>query len=398
MTAAGSQRFVALDSWRGLAALGVALFHLPFAGLIAGNDLARHGFLFVDFFFVLSGFVILHGHGDSVTGAQTARLFLVRRFARLYPLHVVTLGALLAIQIVLVGVLASGLAGRTGPDVTAPFSGLFAPEGLGWHLVLATPVGVGGPLGWNVMAWSVAAEMWAYGLFAVIVVLSVGRPTLRTAGFALAALAGAVALFAHPAGHIDLTHDLGFARCVYGFCLGALARMQFETLPPVKPGQTLGGTLLELAVLAGAVGFILVAGRTPVSLLAPFVFVVAVLVFARQQGALSVLLAGALPQALGRWSYSIYLWQFPLAYALSLALGFVAARAGLSWRSPDPGQPGATLIDFGAGWINELASLGFLAALVVLAALSYVWIEQPARRWLARLLGADVSGAADAPR
>jgi hypothetical protein len=395
MRAGNSQRFGALDSWRGLAALGVALFHLPFAGLVAGSDLARHGFLLVDFFFVLSGFVILHGHGDRLAGPGAVRGFLVSRLARLYPLHVVTLGALLAVQLVLAGVLASGL-GEAG--VTAPFFGLFAPEGLGWQLMLATPFGVAGPLGWNVPGWSVAAEMWTYGLFALLVGISVGRPTLRTALLALAALAGAVALVAHPAGHIDLTHDLGFARCVYGFCIGALARMQFETLPPVRPGTTVAGTGLELAALAGVTGFVLAAGRTPLSLLAPFVFVVAVVVFARGQGALSALLSGSVPQALGRWSYSIYLWQFPLAYGLSLGLGFAGTRAGLDWRSPDPDVAGATLIDFGAIWLNELASLGFLAALVALAALSHAWIEQPARRWLTGLLGQDVSRTAGAPR
>jgi peptidoglycan/LPS O-acetylase OafA/YrhL len=51
-------RFVALDSWRGFCALLVALYHVPVTAFVFLNPLVRGSFLFVDFFFVLSGFVI----------------------------------------------------------------------------------------------------------------------------------------------------------------------------------------------------------------------------------------------------------------------------------------------------------------------------------------------------
>ena len=51
-------RFYALDSWRGIAAVMVALFHMPIAWSLYDVGIVRHAWLFVDFFFVLSGFVI----------------------------------------------------------------------------------------------------------------------------------------------------------------------------------------------------------------------------------------------------------------------------------------------------------------------------------------------------
>lgn len=385
MTAAtGTDRFVVLDSWRGIAALAVALFHLPFAGVLAGSGLARHAFVFVDFFFVLSGFVIMHGYGHVVHGPGAAGAFLLRRLARLYPLHLVTLGVLLAVQFLLVGALASGLGGG---GVAGPFTGLFPPGGLGLHAAFLTVFGLDGQLTWNVPAWSVAAEFWAYGVFAVLIVITAGRPQLRTAAFAMAAVTGAALVVTGPAGQIDVTHDLGLARCCYGFFIGALCRVQFDTLPPARPGVTARGSLAEIAVVGLMVLFVVAAGRTPVSLIAPFVFVMVVLVFARQQGVLSAFLRGAPFRALGRWSYGIYLWQFPMSYAVSLGLGLTAALGGPELRVDDPAMPGRRLVDLGPVWLNDLATIGFLAGLVLVAAVSFRLIEEPARLWIIRQWG-----------
>ena len=54
--------FRVLDSWRGIAALLVALFHLDIYSALYSLDFTRNAFLFVDFFFVLSGFVITHSY------------------------------------------------------------------------------------------------------------------------------------------------------------------------------------------------------------------------------------------------------------------------------------------------------------------------------------------------
>jgi peptidoglycan/LPS O-acetylase OafA/YrhL len=84
---AATVRFEVLDSWRGICALLVTLFHFPAAGWLATNGFIRGSYLFVDFFFVLSGFVIAHAYGERLGDGTSFRKFMVTRFGRLFPLH-----------------------------------------------------------------------------------------------------------------------------------------------------------------------------------------------------------------------------------------------------------------------------------------------------------------------
>jgi peptidoglycan/LPS O-acetylase OafA/YrhL len=86
-------RFAVLDSWRGIAACMVALFHLRVLSHVGDAALVRHASLFVDFFFVLSGFVITGGYAERLAAGFGAWRFALLRFGRLYPLHLAVLAA-----------------------------------------------------------------------------------------------------------------------------------------------------------------------------------------------------------------------------------------------------------------------------------------------------------------
>src|SRR5258708_27828356 len=92
-------RFQALDGWRGIAALLVALYHSPFYGHLYGVPLVRNAYLFVDLFFVLSGFVISHAYADRLADGKSVLVFLIRRFGRLWPLHTAVLAAFIRIEL-----------------------------------------------------------------------------------------------------------------------------------------------------------------------------------------------------------------------------------------------------------------------------------------------------------
>jgi peptidoglycan/LPS O-acetylase OafA/YrhL len=114
-----SARFVVLDSWRGLCALLVALYHVPVTSFVFLNPLVRGSYLFVDFFFVLSGFVISYAYEGRIRDGATAAEFLVKRVGRLWPIQVVTL---LAMLLVTAAVSWARHVGGRSPFVEAPAS------------------------------------------------------------------------------------------------------------------------------------------------------------------------------------------------------------------------------------------------------------------------------------
>ncbi len=82
-------RFYVLDSFRGVFALCVVVFHLNIIGSISELKFFSGSSLFVQFFFVLSGFVLTHGYANK--NDYNFKSFIVSRTWRLYPLHLTML-------------------------------------------------------------------------------------------------------------------------------------------------------------------------------------------------------------------------------------------------------------------------------------------------------------------
>jgi peptidoglycan/LPS O-acetylase OafA/YrhL len=140
-------RFALLDGMRGIAALAVAFLH---AGLGFGLPvIPAHGYLAVDFFFCLSGFVICHAYEARLRAGMTFGRFFRLRLIRLYPMIFVA-GLLVTAAIFMTG----DSALRNGGDLPLLIVGVFTllPLGLLVHLA-AFPLN--GPL------WSLFFEMGA---------------------------------------------------------------------------------------------------------------------------------------------------------------------------------------------------------------------------------------------
>ena len=87
-TGATVHRYEALDGLRGVAALSVMVGHF---GLLLDLFEMPNGFLAVDTFFVMSGFVIAYSYGERLNRGMPARSYLYRRIVRLYPMFVIAL-------------------------------------------------------------------------------------------------------------------------------------------------------------------------------------------------------------------------------------------------------------------------------------------------------------------
>jgi peptidoglycan/LPS O-acetylase OafA/YrhL len=114
-------RYDTLDGWRGLAALAIAFYHVPIArGLREWGGWKNLEF-FVDFFFVLSGFAICHAWGHRIARGADVWRFMVRRFWRVWPLHIIILFVFLALEIArLLAARGAGMCSEKRPSRVRP--------------------------------------------------------------------------------------------------------------------------------------------------------------------------------------------------------------------------------------------------------------------------------------
>jgi len=375
-------RFQALDAWRGICAVCVALEHLKTTSLVHDNALILRSYRFVDFFFVLSGFVIAYAYGERMQADRAAiKPFLIRRIGRLWPLHVVVLAALVAVS----GAMA--LAARAGLSL-----GHFASAdkntlgAIPLNLLLVHGWGFFDHLTWNGQSWSISTELFAYLMFAAVCALAGRRPRQRSSGalWGLAAVLGVAAAFVvalvAPAG-MRSTFDFGVARCVYGFMAGVLVCGGWRRYAP-KLG-TLGELVVVIAVVA-AVAWLPAEGW-PELLVTPL-FAITVWVFASEDGQLSRALRRAWPQAIGAWSYSIY-----MVHAL-LMVGFLTAAVIATKRGiPVFGRIDGVAMFVGPAAFTLALTLAYLALVLVVSRFTYRHIELPGQRWFGRWAAASAT-------
>jgi len=378
--------FRVLDGWRGIAALLVALFHLNLYSAIYPLDFVRNGYLFVDFFFVLSGFVITYSYGGRLKTSGDLAAFAVRRFGRLWPLHAVVLLAFVAAEIA-----RAVLAARGAAFYLPPFAGANSLDTLPINLALGQSFGLVRHLTWNPPSWSICAEFWTYLVFAAVLVVSstwLARfrfAALSLIGMILAISVSVLVLFA-PHG-IDVSYDFGFVRCLYGFFVGHLTYRLFQ----ITPRGALDSRFPELAILIGIVWYVSAAGRGETSFFAPLVFAAAVFVFAFEAGPVSRLMSNRVNDWLGKVSYSVYMWQAfiifnfvdrPVSIAEKVTGRVLTTTEGVS--SALGGEAGK-LILLGGQVLPIMATLLFLVVLVAVASVSYYLIERPGQELFARL-------------
>lgn len=158
------QHFRILEFWRLFAAVGVMTFHfLRYAPAdYRWAEESLHRLLPVmDMFFMISGFLIMLHHGESVlSGAGSFRRFIVRRFARIYPLYLATLLFFVALGIAVnLGYLTSGWVDR--------FNFAYLPH----NILLIQSWGLVEHLSFNYVAWTLSSEWFCYLMFPLIVVV-----------------------------------------------------------------------------------------------------------------------------------------------------------------------------------------------------------------------------------
>jgi peptidoglycan/LPS O-acetylase OafA/YrhL len=356
----------ALDGLRGLAVAAVLLFHL---------ERLEGGFLGVDLFFVLSGFLITslllveqHGRGSIRLGR-----FWARRARRLLP----------ALFVLLVGV-AVLLVAFTPADQRPRFRGdALATLGYvaNWHR-LASDIGY-----WDIFSqpspldhtWSLAIEEQFYLLWPLLVMLVLWRRVDATRLLGWVALTGAAASFVLLAvryspldtsrAYFGTDTRLGATLLGAGLATWTTGRERRPSEVQRRPSALV--TAVGLAGLAWMAWSVLTVDGLSSwyyrgGLVSFAVAAVAVIVaVTHSPGLLGRAIGGAPLRWLGTISYGVYLWHWPIDVYLT------PERAGTD------------------GWRLDVLRVGLTLGV---AALSYVVVEQPIRRgvfrgWPLRLAG-----------
>lgn len=168
----------ALTGVRGYAALWVVLMHYTWGAGMKGDGLFMHALLYgfsgVIVFLVLSGFVMAHVYPEfrkSVNLAPYGAYF-YKRIARIYPLHLVTLFAFLALM-------------KAGYPIETPNETAYT---FGLNLLLIQAWGFVNQFSWNALSWTISVEMFAYIWFPFAALVMFKLPRF----FAAAVMAGTV--------------------------------------------------------------------------------------------------------------------------------------------------------------------------------------------------------------
>jgi peptidoglycan/LPS O-acetylase OafA/YrhL len=154
--------YLPLDSVRGIAALSVVIHHVVISRTViaafphkAWIDVPffHNAWLFVDLFFVLSGMVISLNYATSDFRDFSLREFVLRRLARIYPLHIVTLVAMLMLRFARLGLVAIGIL-AVAPIQTEVNTGY----SFFLNVLLLHSMGLLDHLSWNGPSWSISTE------------------------------------------------------------------------------------------------------------------------------------------------------------------------------------------------------------------------------------------------
>jgi peptidoglycan/LPS O-acetylase OafA/YrhL len=345
----------ALTGVRGVAAAIIVAYHFGDVELYGGGTASfyriSHGYLPVDLFFMLSGFVIGLTYKDAFGSGHLRNYatFMLKRVARLYPAYI-------AIGLLYLAKIAAGL---SGPDTLS----MFSPSDIVGNLLMMT--------GWGFhiqpiigVSWAASAEMGSYLLLPLLLSVTVRRSPLVCGAAVLAALLAIVAVSLSgrgSSGPLDVVDGDSFypmLRAVAGFTLG-LAIFRFAGVLD-RLSATVQDLLLAVVLASILVTELLAAGDRLLYLL--FIPLVALL---SRDGRLALALFGnPLVYRLGIISYSIYLIH-PLFVSF-------AVRAWRHFGETETAYLAASAVCFAAIWL--------------LSEVSYRLIEMPGRRAIVGLV------------
>lgn len=353
-----TKRFHALDSFRGICALSVVAFHLHIVDSFTEIDFFRNADLFVELFFVLSGFVLAHSYGEA-KDLEFRRFFISRSF-RLIPLHVFMLGIFLILETLKL------LAYRKGFVFNnPPFTGSFSPLEIIPNLLLVQSwTWLTDSLSFNFPSWSISIEYYTYMIFAATVIF-----TNRNRKFIWFAISITAFMLIYSQAAYLTSFSLRGLSCFFAGALSYTAFLAVKNNLRVRPGLL---TLLEI-VLLGLIAVTMSTNFEQKNIALSALFCCTVVVFAFDGGWISKKLQWKPITFIGKLSYSIYLTHAAILFCILSSLMVLQKFTGIDIT---PMIDGRRYIDFRNPHINNLVAVSVLILVIGFSALTQKYIEE----------------------
>ncbi len=360
-----------LTALRGITALLVAVYHFEdlFARFIPENISMFFSkcYLMVDVFFIMSGFIITHVYQEKFRDGVNSgdfRVFIIARFARVYPMH------LLALLIILASFMTSG----AEPD------DIQNPAAILSNLLLIHSFGIHDSFTWNVPSWSISAEWWSYLLFPFLIFCNrKWKVTAKLSLLVLVVFAYVAMMYwlprsgpLYPLGKVtpsdlNVTFDYGYLRGLSGFVVGMILYSLYE----IRAARLVLGTdWVAFAFSAMMLGGLHWA--VPDIVMIP-VFAGLVISTASNEGVVHSIFQWRPLQFVGDISYSIYMLHVIVIFTtLEIFRVF-----GISMAKRE-----GNLVDF---WPGLLGCIAFLLVVIFLSWITYLKVEKPCRNSINRM-------------
>ena len=305
-------RIEVLTSLRGLFALWVVLFHIEsfFIGVVSTSvvEAISYGYLAVDLFFILSGFVMFVSYAKNFETLSLEKLikYVGRRLARIYPLHLVILVMYLVIPLLYLLF-----------DKELPVD-KYTVEGFVSSLLLIQNWWYLDELQWNVPAWSISSEFLAYILFPFLCFFVLKRSA--SIPLLLVVLFTSFAALYYWFSKVVMTElgegiaQSGTIRCITEFIVGCVLASLY-----LNYRKIFDSLLFKMALLFGFLLSLSILNKD-MTLFVPFVLALFLCIVLTFQRSADLLLLNRPLLFLGEISYAIYISHYLVKDLLKLAL------------------------------------------------------------------------------
>ncbi|ANQ48047.1 acyltransferase [Flammeovirga sp. MY04] len=355
-----------LTPLRGIAALWVIIFHIDVSTYYrdlgslfdrSSTGIFSKGYLWVDFFFLLSGFIIYHVYGQEFKEGFSfpkMKRFLWTRFSRLYPLHLFTL------MVTIIGAL---IFGQLYPQlIDGSWELYFSPKALLPEFTMMNAMNFYHFLSWNMPSWSIGAEFWTY-FIAIFILGALGKQT--KVGWIISSVLSfsllVMLVHFHPNHNLDITWDFGWLRCLFQFILGVNIYQLFD--------KKIGASFLSkdiifiVLMMSIGIGFHFMWN----DLIFVPLFALLLLATAYNNNKVSSFLESPSLKFLGDISYSLYLMHGLVFFFFWFQ--FPIWKEQFGWETLPK-------------WMHLLYMITFIGITILISAWSYKYVEVKGRKWL----------------